>query len=510
MKKILTFIIFLVFTISLYALTLKGIWSNPAVGDFKNNLDQATKPFELSPERDRYALIMSLAHDHQFNLSETLADIAYPDVGYYEGRYYIYFAPGISLFALPFFLLGEQYQLAQVASFASTVLAAILAQIFLYRIAKDIFKLPLWASFFAVVIYAFGSTSWSYAVTLYQHHATAFLLLSAFYAAWYFKQKYTGSWLAAFYVWTAFGAAILIDYPNGFFFLPIMVYFFFSSLKLKQEQNSFQFSVRLAFFFSCIGFAALTVWHGYYNQMNFGSWHSLSSTLIGVKTIREKNLLNSVDAQKTIQNLASKKVVTKFFSEEKAPFGFYTLFFSLDRGLFLFSPIFILALLGIGSSMKKNTPELSTLLATAVCIIFLYSSWGDPWGGWAFGPRYLIPALPVFSLLIMFWVTQKKWQILRRIVALLLFMYSSAVALVGVLTTNAIPPKVEADFLHTGYNFLQNWKFLEKGASSSFVYNNFFRGQVSLLEYAGAIYGVLVVVAVCTLFILPRFTKHDN
>src|SRR5438105_2097142 len=108
----------LIFIVSLclYTLTLKGVYGNPPATSIKNNLDKTSRPFELSPERDRYILILSLAENRSFALSKTLADAAYPDDGYYNGRFYIYFAPGISLFALPFYFIGEIFHVAQVAT----------------------------------------------------------------------------------------------------------------------------------------------------------------------------------------------------------------------------------------------------------------------------------------------------------------------------------------------------------------------------------------------------------
>jgi len=504
-----TFLLLSIIT-SAYLFTIKGSWGNPTGGQFKNNLDQATRAFELSPERDRYVLIMSLINDHRFNLSKVLADAAYPDTGYYQGRYYIYFTPGISLLAIPLYLIGQHYHLAQVASFSLNILFSLGVAFFIYKIATKILSLPPFAGVLAALIYMFASDSWSYAVTLYQHQATTFLLMSAFFAAWWFNQSKRFSWLAAIYVWLSFAISLLIDYPNGFFFLPIMMYFCLSNLRLSYIDSKLQITIRWSIFLTSIIFIIISIGHGYYNQVNFGSWHSLSSTLVGVKTIEQRNLLNSSDVQQTLQSLADKKTVTSFFSENKFPFGFYTLFFSLDRGLFLYFPIFILAVFGLSSFIKYRNAGVATLLAISLCVVFLYSSWGDPWGGWAFGPRYLIPALPIFSLLVVTWLSQKKWQLGRKLLATPLLMYSVAVALIGVLTTNAVPPKVEADYLHTGYNFLLNWQYLKNNYSSSFVFNTFINHKLPLWEYALAIYLFIIVTALLVLFVMPHFSKHDN
>src|SRR3989304_6408911 len=117
MKTFLSIIFIFIIGVVLYSLTLRGIYGNPQGTSIKNNLDQATKPLELSPERGRFILTMSLAENNSISLSRELADSADPDVGYHEGRFYIFFPPGISILALPFYNLGKSYNLSQVGSF---------------------------------------------------------------------------------------------------------------------------------------------------------------------------------------------------------------------------------------------------------------------------------------------------------------------------------------------------------------------------------------------------------
>ena len=128
--------ILILISVLLYVFTLRGIYGNPNGNMIKNNLDQATRPFELSPERGRYILSMSLADNKSFSLSQTLADAAYPDVGYYQGRFYINFAPGISLISLPFYLIGKYFNLSQMFSFFSISIFALLNIFLLFKKSK--------------------------------------------------------------------------------------------------------------------------------------------------------------------------------------------------------------------------------------------------------------------------------------------------------------------------------------------------------------------------------------
>lgn len=487
-----------------YLLTLRGIAGNPSPSAFKNNLDQATKPFELSPERGRYAQIMALGDSGTYELSQELADIVYPDVGYYQGKFFSFFAPGISYMALPLYLLGKQYDLAQITTFSFIPLVGILALLFLFKIAREILKLPLWASLTSVIVFAFGSTAWSYAITLYQHLPSVFFIVSSFYAVWRYKAAAPWGWLWGAYVWLAYGLAIFIDYPNALLMLPVIIYFFVASLHTRKEQNKIVFSLRGAFLATAIVFIGIASLHLYHNDYYFGSWKVLSGSLPSYRSIQE--------AGGELSQPLERKNVAGYFLEEKSPFGFYTLTVAPDRGLFLYTPIFLLSLFGIFAIRKKINLEYATLLGLAGVNFFLYSSWGDPWGGWAYGPRYLIPSMAILSLFIGVWLSRDENSFLRKISTYLLFLYSSAIALLGALTTNAVPPKIEADYLHTKYNFLFNYDFLKDDKSGSFIYNTYFSNSLTLQEYFAILYLTLILIAAAILFVLPRvkYLKYES
>jgi hypothetical protein len=503
------FFVFLV-GIILYTLTLRGVYGNPPGGSIKNNLDQATKPFELSPERDRYVLILSLAENKSFALSKVLANAAYPDDGYYQGRIYIFFAPGISLLALPFYLLGKMFHLAQVASYFAIALFASATLVFLFKIARNICKMPVGSALAAPLIFAFGSSSWSYAITLYQHHVTTFFIIASFYAVWKFKQNKKCSWLWGVFVWTNYALAILVDYPNAILMLPVMIYFFFTSLQLIQNYKAITFSLRKGFILTIIPFIMITCLHGYYNQVNFGSWKSLSSSLTDYKDIVEHNLLTKKNGQQQIKAIQDSKQPVSFFKEENVTNGLYILLFSDERGIFYYSPIFILALLGIFSALKHPTMEMSILVASIAVNIFLYSSFGDPWGGWAFGARYLIPAMAILSLFVALWLSKYGNVLYIKLTAFILFIYSAAVALLGALTTNALPPKVEAAPLKIPDTYTWNMRFLQNGASSSFMYNTFFSSHISLIDFYIILYEIILALAVIIFFVMPAVKNYEH
>lgn len=250
--------------------------------------------------------------------------------------------------------------------------------------------------------------------------------------------------------------------------------------------------------------------HGYYNQVNFGSWKNLSGSLADYKSIKDSNLLKQKNAQEQIKDIQNSKQPVGFFKEENVTKGLDILLFSDERGILFYSPIFILAIIGIFVALRRRTMEISILLSVILVNIFLYSSFGDPWGGWAFGTRYLIPSMAALSLFISFWLSTYGKSIYTKLTTFALFIYSTAISLLGALTTNALPPKGEADILKIPHTYEWNFHFLQNSASSSFLYNTFFSSHISLIGFYLVIYEFLLGLAVIILFVLPLRKTYEN
>lgn len=505
-------ILIIIIAAGFYAFTLRGVSGNPQPETIKTELDQHAKPFELSPERGRFAHVMTLAQTGQYALTQQLADFVYPDVGYYDGKFYSYFAPGISYMSLPFYLLGQKYDLSQVATFGFVSLVSILGLIFLYKISREMLNMPIWASLASVLIFGFASTAWSYAITLYQHHFTTFFLLSSIYAIWKFKRHSRFAWAWAGWAWIALALSFTVDYPNAFLMLPVAIYFFVASFEYFKDGHKVALRWRTSFILTFVLFVALTLLHSTHNKEYFGNPMRLAGSIVGYKQLEEQNLLDQggTDAQNAVSELQERKDnVLGFFSEEKVPRGLVILFVSTDRGLFIYTPIFLLAIFGFLHLRKLKSLEVWVLLGFVLFNIFLYASWGDPWGGWAYGTRYLIPSMSILSLAIGYWlsVPESKFGWLKKLIASVLFVYSSAIALLGALTTNANPPRIEGDYLGMKYNFFRNIDFLKDNTSGSFLYNTYFVNEISLTTYYFIILGSVVFVFLLVIFILPLFKR---
>lgn len=511
MKNIVISLFLFLFGILMYVLTVRGVHGQINMSQIHDKLDTVSKPFELSPERGRYILTYSLAERQSFSLDEKLATAANPDVGYYKGKYFIYFAPGVSVLALPLYHLGKLYSIPQVGAFFTISLFAAGNLVLIYLLSRKLLGVHAIPAVIAALIFGFASTSWSYAITMYQHHVTTFFILSSFLAVWVGIHHKRYNILTSIYVWGIFGISLFVDYPNAILLLPVIGYFLYSFFNTKEEGKKVTFSYSFVPILTSVIFFALVGLHGYYNNYHFDSPTRLSGSLVGFDNLNSKKLSKAATSEEKIAELANEKDQQSYFKEEDLPRGFGTLTGSTDRGLFFYSPIFILAFFGISYGLKKFNTEHFFLLSTVFANLFLYGSWGDPWGGWAFGPRYLIPTMAIFAMYIGLWLTKTKRFYISRFSTYILFVISCSISLLGALTTNQVPPKVEGIFLKLKYNYLLNLDYMSRNISSSYAYTNYISYYLTVQEFYLLLLGVISALVFIIIFILPGFThRHED
>ena len=87
--------------------------------------------------------------------------------------------------------------------------------------------------------------------------------------------------------------------------------------------------------------------------------------------------------------------------------GLLGLLISPSRGLFVYSPVFLLSLIGAWRAFRGRGEEhvlMRFLAVGAASVILLHSRWGAWWGGHSYGPRLLADLTPLLTLLLVpFW-----------------------------------------------------------------------------------------------------------
>ncbi|MEX1019893.1 MAG: hypothetical protein WDZ49_09560 [Litorilinea sp.] len=80
--------------------------------------------------------------------------------------------------------------------------------------------------------------------------------------------------------------------------------------------------------------------------------------------------------------------------------GLWGLLISPYRGVFWHTPLFILSLFSLPVFLRRHRLEAASIVAGSALLIGLYSMWWMWWGGFAWGPRFLVPFAPFWVLLL--------------------------------------------------------------------------------------------------------------
>jgi len=347
------------------------------------------------------------------------------DLFQYKGAYYSASAPGTAILAYPFVALGfyleggfTLFGKVLLLSEAFVALVNALAVYVLYRIAKDFFCSERAAVFIAFA-YAFSTIGWPFATYLFQSDVSALFVLLAVYFALNAVQSAEGSSqrpLRNFLLCgLAVGTALTVDYVDG-----ILVPVFLGYLIIASS-GSISTRIKGAAPFlltSLIGVLLLA----FYNYSSFGTFYTSSEQLYQ----HSPGLFGDFS----------------FF----LPSGLFLNLFTPLRGLFLYSPIMAAGLFGIYKQFKSSSFNRNSLFVLLVflAVVIPYSMFFRPEAGNSFGPRYLIPAMPLLLLPIGSVIDDSTGKRTGAILWLLYLLYSVGVSINGLAAlTTAIPPTMQ-------------------------------------------------------------------
>lgn len=479
---------------------VKGIPGNPSSEELNSSKWRGENgPFETSNDHARFALIYSVIEDKSFQLSLPLAKFSVPDLAMTsDGKYVSLFAPGVSFLAMPGYILGKYFDHSQLGAFLIIVFFALLNIILLRAIAIKLEANPVAASLGAFV-FIFATPAFTYATTIYQHHISTFIILFSFYAllCW-------NNWRSLAVIWFLFAFSVAVDNPNLFLMLPIALFSLERIIVIRKNKEGINISLKLVGILAISAAIIPTILFLSFNKMSNGGPFQLAGTLERVEEISENKSLIFSDFEKMLavaqeNNGLSSKIPFDFFQPRNLMNGFYVHFFSPDRGIINYAPIVFFGIFGLIFLYRKNYFAANIIIAIIGFNILLYSMWGDPQGGWAFGSRYLIPSYALLSLGIALALTKLKRNYIFLAVFLVVFSYSAYINTLGAVTTSANPPKIEILALEeiTGseqkYTERRNWEYLRKQGSKSYVYQTFFKNKISAEKYFYIIFIIIIL-----------------
>lgn len=502
-------LIIIALSFSLLLISLRGMAGNPSETSLNTTSWKDAGPFELSPERGKFALTYSMAENKSFNLSLPLARFATPDLGYINGHYASLFPPGVSIAILPGYHFGKYLQLSQIGSFAIIALAASVNAFLIRSIALRLNSHPSSATL-SGLIFLFATPAYTYAVSLYQHHFSTLFILASLYLLLNFRGFVS---LAA--IWLLTGLSFLFDYPNLVLMLPISLAAIGRTINFSLDlKKHLQITIRWLRF-PAVATAILPVsFLLYFNTLAYGNPYQLAGTVTQVKSIDEKGNPGITDLPITDTGTPDGKTAPGFFLTRNLLDGFYIHTISPDRGFIIYTPIIIFGLLGLFKYYQRH-PRFTKVFPTIVALnLLLYSMWNDPWGGWAFGSRYLIPSYAILAIFIAPLLTRFRKDLGIILPFFLLLIYSIFVNTLGAITTSRNPPEVEVLALESitrqveKFTFARNFDYLNTNGSKSYVYNSFLNQYISPTQYYQLL--TLAIASTATFFLLKTVTDKNQ
>lgn len=496
-------------------LSLRGLLGNPSAGELIDSKWRGGGIFELSPERGRFGLTYSLIEDKSFYFSTNLARFIVPDLAYKDGHYVSRFAPLTSFIVAPGYVIGHYLGASQVGTFIIISLFALINLVLIKEIVINMGGTYL-AGWISGMLFLFATPAYAYAVNLYQHHISTFLILLSSLILIKTKKIWP-----LFFVWFLCAISIPLDYPNLILMFPIGMYALFNIIEIKKSRTKFFLKIKLVGILTLTGLILPILFFGWFNYKSYNNPFQLSGTVGGVHEIdvygnpTAPKSSNPENVEEFIRPEDQKKTATGFFKSRNILNGLYIYFLSPDRGIIIFAPIILFGFFGAYMLHKNKNRYIPMLLGIVGAGLVLYSMWGDPWGGWAFGSRYLIPIYAVMAIFIGIALTQirKKWLLL--VLFYPIFIYSILVNTLGALTTSANPPKVEALPLEAisgkreRYSYDRNWEFLTSGRSKSFIFQTWGYKYLSSTQYYYLVAGIIIFLTT-TSFVVLILQKNEK
>lgn len=491
------------------ALSVRGLSGTPDAITLGQPAWTKSGPLELSPERGRFALLYSIVEDHSLKFSLPVARLAVPDLAINgSGEYVSLFAPAVSFIAVPGYIIGKMLGASQVGAYAVVAIFALL-NFFLIRSIAIRFGAESWAALVGALSFVLATPALPYAGTLYQHHVTVFLLLLSVWAL----VRFQSAWSLGL-VWFACALSVVVDNPNLFLMFPVGVFGLVRLWQILSETNGLsRRAVRGVF--GLLSFVTMLLPLGFfawYNQTAYGNPFQLPGTLESVSEIGpdgrpvdvnsyEKATLSPEQLASLSEEGSNEKTAIGFFDTRNLYEGFYTHFISIDRGVVAFTPVVLIGLIGLALLYRRQQNFAALLIACIGTNIVLYSMWGDPWGGWAFGSRYLIPSYALLAIGIAFALSRWRFSLVTLFLYVPLFVFSLWVNTLGAVTTIANPPEIQVLALEKQsgheqkYTFMRNWEFLTGRyqpaiGSKAFVYQAVAKEKMSARSYHGIVFGL--------------------
>jgi hypothetical protein len=420
----------------------------------------------------QYVGMISIADYGMIDIPEELIAYSGRDIGFTKDiKVFSWFPIGLQMITVPFYWIGKLFNMSLVFAHFPVIIISFLNLILLYKISRNIFKLDQKTGLLVSYVYGFASVALVYSVMYIPHQVSTFLLLSCFYLAWKLFETYSLKKKVLFMssIWLLWSTSSFFDYPNWVIISPVFLYIFCKILSRNQKKKEFL----ILFITSIFGVIGL-FGQGLYNHIVYDNWQQMSNTLPQYNW-RTPEKLNK-DIANVEEESERKNEISSSLRGSNLKKGLHTLLISLDRGLFVFSPMFILALLGYIYFIKKRNHEKIFLLYVPLFTLFIYAIFGDAWGGFAYGARYLLPVMAMLSISLGL-IFHRFRNLYFRTLFILLVVFSAIQSVAGVMSTTIIPKGN-----NTMIYGIKNYYLLMENVSGNFWYEVFLESSIPVIS----------------------------
>jgi hypothetical protein len=267
---------------------------------------------------------------------------------------------------------------------------------------------PRVTAILAALAVGLGTMTWVYVQMLFSESTLALLWLVVIYALLAFHDTNRIRWLV---LAGCAGGYALITKTASAVVLPILPLWAASSLwvraKTSPPQARMIAGAACALLLPLLAFAALDLW---YNYARFG------------------DLLNSGYSNE--RDGAGGGFTTPLLA------GLFGLALSPGKGFFVFNPIAVLGLLGIGLFVRRHRVAGIALLTIVAGIVLVHARWWAWHGDFCWGPRFMVPLTPLFGLFSLPVIDRAldrttRWRNSRLLLMAALLQLSIAVQVLG-------------------------------------------------------------------------------
>jgi hypothetical protein len=377
-------------------------------------------------QNSRFALVRAILEHHSLSI-DPYQDATY-DRALWRGHYYSDKAAGVSLLAVPPTAIARLLSrvvgvdagsdrgvawTSYVATVATSGVFTVLAAVLIFMVSRS-WGFSQGAALFAATAFGVATPAWCYATLFMDHAVVAGALMLAFGAAALGSDSFLTPWI----VGLSAGFAVLCQIQAA----PpaVLIGLFALSGSYRRGWPSLKpFLTRM-----CAGAAVMAIVFFAYNTAAFGSpLHIGYASEEGFDELRTAGIFGMSFPTACRMN--------------EILFGSY-------RGILPLAPILAVMPIGLISLVGDERRRLPALTALGVAAYyFLWNASYYYWeGGWAYGPRHVVPALPLLALgLPPLWDASKVWM---RALLVAGWICGTALTLVAVSTTPQ-PPGFTSD-----------------------------------------------------------------